>query len=295
MRAKNNWALASFLIALICSLALFHETLFGEERGVSQKLKIAATIPPIADIAKQIGGENVEVVSILSAGADPHTFEFSSGKVRALQDAKVVFMIGHGFDDWVRTAMESIPKVRLVNVDGGIDLIKPARGVVDPHYWLSLPNGAKIAKTIALTFEQLDPANEGLFDANLRGYLAELEQTDRAIRNRFAALKTRRMVTYHNGWNYVARDYNLHIVGHVEFSEGRETTPKHLADLADLVSRYHIKALFCESVMPRPMAESVAQDLNLRLYMLDPIGGARGYLALMKENASVIQEALAHG
>ncbi|MBI4358673.1 MAG: zinc ABC transporter substrate-binding protein [Candidatus Omnitrophica bacterium] len=263
-------------------------------RAETSRLKIAATIFPIADIAKQIAGEEAEVLTILPAGANPHAFELTPRAVKALEGVRAVFVVGHGFDDWIKTISESLPGAALLNVDEGIDLIGDKDK--DPHYWLALTSAKTIARTIAERLGELEPAEHDRYQANLDAYLAKLEEGDQVIRNISSHLASRKIMTYHDGWRYFARDYGLEIVGTVESSQGNEPTPKRLAKLTQLVSRHRLKVLFSEPGVSKDVASSLAQDLNLKLHVLDPIGGrdgpTRSYLDLMVVNARVIGEAI---
>jgi len=268
-------------------------------------LKIAVTIFPLADIAQHIassepmgfkpGGGEAKVVTILPAGANPHTFELAPQVVKELEDARIIFMIGHGLDDWVKASGESLPKVKMVTVDEGIDLVK--LGGEDPHYWVSIANAKIIAKNIAHALTDLEPEKKDQFQSNLDRYIRQLDETDRSIRKMFSNLPTRKIITFHDGWRYFARDYGLEVIGNIESSHGSEPTPKRLAHLGDMIRDQKIKILFSEPAVSKTEAESVAKDFHLRLYELDPMGGSgnrKSFLALMLANAHTIREALSN-
>ncbi|MBI4372909.1 MAG: zinc ABC transporter substrate-binding protein [Candidatus Omnitrophica bacterium] len=259
-------------------------------------LKIAATIFPLSDIAGQISsGTQTQVVTILPAGANPHTFELSPRTIKELEGTRIVFVIGRGFDDWIKAVAESLPLAQAVAVDRGIDFIKP--GSEDPHYWLSITNAKIVAKNIAHKLAELEPHNKNRYEANLARYLSQLDEVDQNIRNLLSNLRARKIMTFHNGWQYFAREYGFEIVGTVEPSLGGEPTPKRLAHLDDLIREHQIKVLFSEPAVSKAVAESVAKDFNVRLFELDPIGGSSGadFLDLMKANAEVVHEALSYG
>lgn len=261
-----------------------------------EKIKVAATIFPIGDIARQIGREMTEVIVILPPQANPHTFEFRPHMIRKLEHVRAIFVVGHGFDDWLIGAYESLPQARKVMVGEGVQLIDEQG--VDPHYWLSISTAKVIARNIANALATLYPERRETFEVNVKSYVGVLEETDREIERLFADLETRKMVTYHNAWRYFAKDYGLQIVGTVEHPTGGEPTPKHLMELAKSIQESEIKVLFLEPTASRSVAESFAQDFGLKLYELDPIGGpfeTSSYHGMTLENARVIQKALGHG
>ncbi|MBI4368476.1 MAG: zinc ABC transporter substrate-binding protein [Candidatus Omnitrophica bacterium] len=254
--------------------------------------KIAATIFPVADIAKHITGETAEVLTLLPSGADPHIFELTPQLIKRISGAALILMIGHGFDDWVKAAGESVPGARIVRVDEGIDLIGTEDGE-DPHYWLSFRNARIIAKNLTHLISELDPNHESQYQANLEVYLEALREADEAAKAMLANLKIHEIVTFHNGWQYFAKDFGLKILAVVEASHG-EPTARHLVRLTETVSRNRVQALFIQPAVSRSVANSLAHDLNLRLYQLDPLGSNQhpDYIHLMLANVRVVQEAL---
>lgn len=265
----------------------------GLEAGAG-KLKVAATIFPVADIVKQVGGAGVQVITVLPRGANPHVFELTPKSVKDLEQAKIVFAIGHRFDDWVKGIGESLPDVRVMMVDQGIPLIKT--DTVDPHYWLSISNAKHIAQTVCSLLIELDSQNQEVYQRNLESYLSKLDETDQMFKEMFEGLPTRKLLTYHDGWRYFARDYGFEVIGNIESSEGAEPTPRKLAELSKAVKQFQIKALFSEPEVPKDIARSFAEDLGLNVYELDPLGKTLEggtYLDLMIKNANVICKA--HG
>ena len=204
----------------------------GEPRNTAVN-KAAATIFPVADLVKRVGGEKIEIITILPAGANPHTFELTPRAIKKLKGVRVVFMIGHDFDGWVRAIGESLPEVKIVTVDEGINFIGAPEE--DPHYWLSIANGKIIAENITRALTELDPDNGDEYQTNLDLFLTKLDNADRDIHKMLLNFPTRKAVTFHDGWRYFARDYGLEIVGNVESSEGSEPTPKQLVRLAEVV------------------------------------------------------------
>ena len=282
----------------IISLALIlYFALFNQAEAAQVKLKVAATIFPLADIAKQVAGNNAEIITILPPGANPHTFELVPKTIKQLEGASVIFVVGHTFDHWVEAVGESIQGIKVIPVDSHIDLIRSENAVADPHYWLSITNAKQIALNIAQALTDFDPHGKSQYQENLQVYLSKLDETDRKIKALFSGLSSREIITYHNGWQYFARDYGFKIVGNVESSQGSEPTPARFRELSKTISKHKVKVLFSEPAVSRRLAESLARDFGLRLYELDPFGGSDGkmdFLTLMAANAHVMHEALKH-
>ena len=282
--ALNTIAICIFILA----------TAIVSRYGYTGDEKIAATIFPLSDIAAHVAGEGNKVITILSPGADPHTFELTPQAVKALECIPIIFMVGHGLDDWVRSVAQSLSKAQMRTVDQGIELMES--GGKDPHYWLSITNGKLIAKNIAQALSETNPSKRSEYQANLDAYLKQLDEAEQSIKNTLSGLAERRMITFHDGWRYFARDYGLKVIGSIESGNGKEPTPRRLVNLAEIISREKIKVLFSETTVPQAKAQGMVDDFHLRLYQLDPLGRKdQSYIELMKANARIVQEALGSG
>lgn len=205
-----------------CSAASENNT----EAESTAELKVAATIFPLADIASSIGGDKVEVVNILPAGASPHTFDFSPSDVAAMEGSQVVFAVGSNLDNWVEDLVSNgTSDAEVYTVDDGIEFMEfgehehehevdvdgheedhdeheddedhehgddheDEHGHVhegnDPHYWLDAENGMIIAENIANKLGELDPENADYYLANLQEFHSELGALDAGIENLIA-------------------------------------------------------------------------------------------------------------
>jgi zinc transport system substrate-binding protein len=101
MKQSKFIIIAVLAISIILGLVFFATNSTQAPRAIPQQLKVVATIFPIYDIAKNIAGDKAKVVNILPPGASPHTFEPKPSDILALQDASLIFVIGHGLDDWI--------------------------------------------------------------------------------------------------------------------------------------------------------------------------------------------------
>jgi zinc transport system substrate-binding protein len=274
----------------------------GKNAGVgagADRLKVAATIFPLADIVKNVGGDKVDVVTIMPMGASPHTFEATPEAIRTVSGASVIFKIGSGLDNWtegITAAMQG--KVKVMEVSGGIELRKFEDGSVDPHYWLSLKNGQLIAVTVAQELSKMDAANTDQYMANMMEYVKRLEAADAELKAKLAPVKGKSFATFHEAWFYFAQEYGLEVAAAFEPFPGREPTPKYLAEFGDTVKKKNIKWVFSEPQFSSDAISQVAKDLGVKLGVLDPEGGTEkygsesGYIAMMKHNADTILKAL---
>lgn len=289
-------------VSLACLLAAL---LARPLRPAGKPLTVAATIFPAADIARRVAGADARVMQILPAGASPHTFELTPGKVRELQPARLIFKIG-GVDDWIDGVAESLPGAAIVPLHTGIRRLRPpveghdhghghGREEYDPHYWLSAANGAIMAGTIAAALAAADPAHAAAYEANGRACARELSALHAELQRTLSTLADRRLIVLHDGWRYFAAAYGLEIAAVFQASPGREPTPRDLQELYRVARRIRARALFSEPQLPASSLDPVLRDLGLQLVVLDPIGGSRpddSYAGLLRRNAGAVVRAL---
>ena len=263
--------------------------------SVTNKIKIAATIFPVADIVRNIGGDRVDVVTILPPGASPHTFDPSPASVREVSGSKILFKIGLGLDDWSQ---------KIADVDGAVEIVGLSQDIsirklddsADPHYWMSLPNGAMMAKTVATALARLDPAHAEEYHNNLTAYRKQIAAADQKIKQSLADLKTRDIATFHDAWYYFAAEYGLNVVATFEPFPGKEPTPEYVANFEKTVRQKHLTVVFSEPQLSSAVIAQAAKDLNVKLDTLDEIGGSSPetdtYVKMVEWNSEQIYRAL---
>jgi len=304
MQPRSRAFLPLLALALPLLLPVAAPAASGNQRG----MELAATIFPIADIARRIAGPDLRVIQILPAGASPHTFDLTPGQVRGLQSARIIFKIG-GVDDWVDGVAESLPRqAAIITLHKGIAL-KPshehghdhAGGAAsghdefDPHYWLSAANGVVMARNIAAALSAADPSRAALYDRNYCAYARELTDVHNEIKKELSSLKRNKMIVFHDGWRYFAAAYGLEIAAVFQASPGREPAPRDIQELYAQVRRFGIRTVFSEPQLPTASLEPMLEDLGLELVVLDPLGGAStsdSYVDLLRRNARAILRAL---
>jgi zinc transport system substrate-binding protein len=325
---KNKLILV-ITILVLAAIALTIIIWASGEPGVktdSENLVVAATIFPLQSIASEIGGERVDVKLIVPSGASPHTFEPTAATLKDLQSVSHIFTIGLGLDDWA-VGMLSDNSVTASDVSANIELLPMTEkaedhdhetdeeaaqeittvsdqtgvenhhhGEYNPHYWLSVRNGKKIATNVAAKLSELDPEGKMFYQKNLEKYLAELEEVDLEIRNTLAGVSSRYLVTFHDAWSYFARDYDLEIVGTFEPIPGKEPTPQYLKELQATVTKYGIRTIFSEPQLSTQSLQAFLQDMKITVAVLDPLGGGSeetdSFADLLEYNTFILSQYL---
>ncbi len=267
----------------------------GNPARAAEPIRVAATIFPLADIAARVGGTAVEVMTLLPAGASPHTYEPKPEQVRALQSAQLLIRVGAGVDDWVDRLLGSGGPV--VTATGGIDLIDGGgHGRGDPHVWLD-PHlvEQQIVPAIETALEKIAPDRRQELAANAAGYQRQLAQLDDQIMRAAHGWKHPEYVSLHQSWRYFARRYGLRQVGVIEESPGKEPSARAIAELVQRARQAQARIVLVEPQLSRRAAEILAAEFGGVLVTVDPLGGPSlpgrdSYLKLMRFNL----EALSH-
>lgn len=266
--------------------------------------RVAATIFPLFDIVREIGGPDVQVSVILPPGANPHTFEPTPGSVKELAKAATIFRIGHGIDDWSAAMAQSAGVATLVTVDDRIalrhfapsesDLDHPTPGNIDPHYFMTIRNARQIAITVESALLRIVPLAARRLAERRSAYLRGLDRAELEIRGLLSSLSNREIATFHNAFGYFADEYGLKIVTVFEPFPGQEPGPQDIAAFQRRVRENHLPVIFAEPQMSTDGIAPIARDLGVKLSMLDDMGGVRGretYIELMLFDARQIAAA----
>ena len=140
----------------------------------------------------------------------------------------------------------------------------------------------------------IDPDHADLYNKNSQRYQQELLLLDTELKKTCAAMKNNKIIVFHDGWRYFAAAYGLEIIAVFQPAPGREPAPRDLQKLYALARNYKIKAVFSEPQLPTASLEPLLQDLGLRLFILDPLGGTvkgDSYIKLLRRNVQAILQA----
>ncbi len=307
-----------FPVLLLGILAVTFLTAWPAAAGA--KIPVAATIVPLGDFCRQIGGDLVEVQVLIPPGASPHVFEPPPSVMVKATRARVLVYIGAGLEPWAAKLLQAGAPGKMVVVEAaaGIPLIRevgrhPGAAPVqdpgghgahqghshaagNPHIWLDPVLAKEICGKIAGALIQADPQHRARYEANLGNYLAALDSLDRDIRERTAAWRIRDFISFHPSFTYLARRYNLREVGVMEAAPGREPTPRHLQQIVKTIRKLGLRVVFSEPQLSPRVAEAMAREAGVKVLMLDPVGGrppyGDDYLQMMRYNLEVMAEAM---
>jgi len=296
---------------VICFATLFLCAPTTLHAGGGEKLRVVATIYPLADMAANVGGEHVLVQTLLPPGANPHTFEPRPSQVAEISRSRVFIKVGAGLDSWASkfAAAASGKGLKVVNASRGQNLIgndgerkKEHHGDKvekhgNPHFWLDPVSAMVIVDNIAKTMGEADPDRAGIYLENAEKYKEKLRKLDAEIRETVAGFKVKEFVAFHSAWVYFARRYGLKLAAVIEPFPGKEPSPRYLAGVVKATRNLGAKAIFAEPQLNPKAARIIAREAGTKILYLDPIGGPelpgrKSYLELMRYNLAIFKEVL---
>jgi zinc transport system substrate-binding protein len=267
----------------------------------AEKIKVIASIAPLADFVKQIGGTYVEVHLLLPPGASPHIYEPTPKVISAIADARLFVKVGAGLEFWAEKIIQASDNKNLLVViaSSGIPLLHETHthlpSEADPHIWLDPLIARDIVTKIEKALVTIDPHHAELYRANALVYREKLSQLDREISEKVTTFKIKEYVTFHPAWNYFSKRYGLSVAGVIEESPGKEPSPKHIAQIIKSINRIGSRVVFVEPQFNPKIAEAVARECHAQIAFLDPIGGQKGretYVDLMRYNISAMERVM---
>jgi zinc transport system substrate-binding protein len=276
--------------------------LFNTVDASADKIKVVATITPLADFARQVGGTRVDVTLLLPAGASPHTYEPTPKTVQKISKAKIFIRIGAGLEFWADKLVSAAARdVITVTCSEGIALIKGEDhdhghtvSNVDPHIWLDPVICIKIVRKIEESYSKADPSNSSYYKKNASEYIARLKSLDREISEKIRTFPTKEFITFHSAWNYFAKRYGLRVAGVIEEGPGKEPAARHISEILRLIKGLKTRVVFAEPQSSTRIAEVIAKEAGAQVLILDDLGGQKGretYLDLMRYNLAVMEKA----
>ncbi|MGH9576237.1 MAG: metal ABC transporter substrate-binding protein [Terriglobales bacterium] len=287
----------------------------GNGPSVAKKLKVVATTPDFAALAREIGGDAVEFTALAKPTEDPHYVDANPSHIVTLNRADVLIEGGAELEiGWLPPLLDGARNPKLapgapgrISCSRGIQMLEvPAtldrsKGDIhaagNPHYMMDPLNTKIVAENIATAFAQLEPRSSEVFQANLGRFTTALEARLAGWQKLLESFKGQRVVSYHNSWPYFSQRFGLRVDLFLEPKPGIPPSPAHLAAVVAKMKDEKIRAIFVEPHLNRRTAETVARSTGATVVEVSQFPGGfkgteSGYLALMDANVRALAKAL---
>ena len=277
-----------------------------------ERVRVVATVGMVGDAAARIGGDRVEVETLMGPGIDPHVYKASEGDLRRLERAHVILYGGLHLeakmaDVFARVGGERLTRAVAEAVPQRL-LLRPAdfEGAYDPHVWFDVRLWRHAVEAVRDTLVERDPAGAPGYRANAAAYLAELDELDAYVRARAAEIPRERrvLITAHDAFAYFGRAYGFEVRGLQGISTASEAGAGDVQGLARFIADRRIPALFVESSVSPRTIEAVREAVAARGFRVrrggelfsDALGDAGTpegtYVGMVRHNIDTIVEGL---
>ena len=266
MRNFIVWNLLALLILTGVTACSRSQAGTAAASGGDTQLNVVTTTGMIADIAKNVGGDHVQVTSLMGPGIDPHLYKASAGDVNRLFEADIIFYTGLHLEASMGKVLERFNESGATTV-AVAETIDPEKlqappefeGFYDPHVWFNVAFWMDAATAVQDALIAIDPAHADDYAANAQAYLAELSELDAYVAEQAARVpkEQRVLITAHDAFNYFGKAYSFEVRGLQGISTASEAGTADVQDLARFITERRIPAIFVESSVPPRTVEAV--------------------------------------
>lgn len=278
----------------------------AQQATSSGKLNVVATNSILGDVVQNIGGDLINLTTLIPVDTDPHSFEPAPQDAARVAQADVIFINGLNLEEFMQSLLS--------NAEGFGDVITVSVGIqtivgeeeefadADPHVWMNPMNVKIWADSIAESLAAADPANAAVYSANAEDYKVQLDELEALAQEQIAQIpvEKRVLVTDHDSFGYFLDHYSFQLVGAVipSLTTGSEPSAGELADLEKAIQQYQVKVIFVGVSVNPALAEQVAADTGVQLIAVytESLSGASGpaatYLDMMRYDIQAIVSAL---
>ena len=287
------------ILLLVCLL------LSGCQTADTPAMVVATTLPVYDFTVALCQSTDITVERLINESVSClHDYSLSVSQVKAVESAEIIVCSGAGLEDFLRDLLENSVKV---DASAGISLLCTSHShdhddhahhahkdaqEVDAHIWLSPANASCMAKNIAAGLIDHYPQHEQQIQNNLTALLQNLDVLQQYGQQTLSELRSRDLITFHDGFSYFADSFDLHILEAVEEESGSEASAKELIHLITLVQDHKLPAIFTETHGSVSAANVISRETGANIYALDMCMGDTGYFEAMYRNIDTIKEAL---
>lgn len=260
---------------------------------------IACTTYPVylltQAVAEQVPDTTVQLV-INQQVSCLHNYTLTMADMKTIEQADLLVINGAGLEDFLSDVLETRT---YLDASQDLDLLwNDEEGEYDPHLWLDPALAGQMAQNIASGLSVADPEHQAQYEANAAEVRSQLTQFQQEMCAALADLPIRQLITFHDGFSYFARAFDLEIVASVEEEEGSEASARRIKELVGYVEQYQLPSVFIEQNGSDSAANALAQECGVSIYALDmgmsgdgDGGGLSAYETLIRSNIDTIREA----
>ena len=283
--------------------------------AAQNKLNVVATTEDLAAIAREVGGDRVNVEAIARGFQDPHFVEAKPSFILKLQKADLLILVGRDLEiGWLPPLIQQSRNSKVqVGADGYLDASSQARilevptgqitraeGDVhplgNPHFWLDPDNGKVVGREIFEKFSRFRPNDRAYFEQRLNDFTNRLNDAEKRWTAMMAPYKGIKVVTYHRSYSNFADKFGLNIVGYVEPKPGIPPTPQHTLELINDMKKNNVKIVLVEPYFDLKTPNAIGREAGAQVLVMPPsVGGTKDitdYFKLFDYDLNLLVDAI---
>ncbi len=298
MKTRRSFSFSIFAAAMV--------GLFGS--GVARShvsINVVATFSILGDMVQQVGGDRVNVTTLVGPDADAHVYQPTPADAKAVANTRLLIVNGLGFEGWIERLIEASGyKGPVVTATAGIEpraMGDHDQGGIDPHAWQNLANARIYVRNIADGLAAIDSAGAEIYHGNAVRYLKEVDAIEAQVREAVTSLpvERRKVVTSHDAFGYFSAAYGIEFHAPVGVNTESEASAGDVASLIRQINKKKIPAVFVENISDRRLIDQIVRETGARIggtLYSDALSKADGpagtYLGMMRHNIRVLIAAL---
>lgn len=279
-----------------------------------EALTVVATIYPLYDLAREVGGEYIQAICLLPPGASPHTYHPTPQDIMVLEQAELVLCIGEGVDGWLTPMLSADEDTQIITMMELVELLPAVdyswsfeeeggehdqdhqHGTCDPHVWMDPLNMKVMVRYVAVELSKLDGEHTEDYRRTADDYIARLEDLDEEYERATAGFSRKSFVAFHSSLTYLAERYGWEQAAVIEVAPGVDPDPRYLAGLIDFIKESDVACVLAEPQFNPQLAKTVSSESGVPLVTVDPIGDPNHpdrdtYIENMQANLEVFKDA----
>jgi zinc/manganese transport system substrate-binding protein len=270
----------------------------------AERLNVVASFSILADLVRNVGGDRVEVTTLVGPNGDAHVYVPTPADAKKIADAKLVFVNGLGFEGWMpRLVQSSGSKATLVVASTSITPLKLGSSA-DPHAWQTVANAKTYVYNIQNALSAAAPADAALFQANAEAYRVKLEALEGEIGPWLGSIppEQRKVISTHTAFGYFAKAYNIEFIAPRGVSTESEPSARDIAGIITQIKTRKIPAVFLENISDPRLIGRIAAETGARiggtLYsdsLTDEKGDAPTYIDMVRHNIRTLRYGIGFG
>jgi zinc transport system substrate-binding protein len=297
-----------FVISLVAAVGLAAWALARSGKLAANdvdKIKVTASFYPMAEFARQVGGDKVAVTTLVKPGVEPHDYEPAPQDLVGLYQSKLFVYNGAGLEKWVDRIQPDLKSnnVTQVKASEGFTLKDGTgedAGAPDPHVWMDPVLASREVDAIEAGLVKVDPMNAPYYRANAKAYKAKLSNLDKSFKTDLAKCTQNQIVTSHDAFEYLGERYGLRVLSISGLSPDEEPTPQKLAEVAQIARANNVHYIFFEELVSPKLSETIANEVGAKTIVFSPLEGltteeidkGENYVTVQQGNLNNLRTAL---